>query len=570
MKSPVIFDLLRRAILSFLLVVAVLWGVAPAYAGDAAARQTTEAVTAKAASNDEVQELKSRLKDLDESTRKNYDLELERGRKQVDWWMTFLALFAAVIGFAIPYLVVRKDKESIQQDKKSIEETKKVIEQDKAQIKQFLEEVKGMKDDAGEHLNQVRQSREEAERILQGIQSGTPSAKGEEIDKAAAIVKGDKKANPILSLRAEAVAAEKANDINKTHTLWAAIAELATEDAIAQFNAGYWASELSNRAEAGEKLYWLRQAGRHYKLSLGIKSNLYEAANNWGSVLDEEARAVVETDLSAARTLWQQAGENYRQALAIKPDKHEAAYNWGNALDNEACAIAETDLSAARTLWQQAGEKYRQALAIKPGVHKAANNWGLALASEARAVAGTDLPAARALWQLAGEKFRQALAIKPDMHEAANNWGSALDAEARTIAGTELSAACTLWQQAGEKYQQALAIKPDKHEAANNWGITLLLEVGAVKASDLDRSNQLLEQAEQLLLGHAAAAPGLVAYNLACIYGLRGDVQNCLKWLRVSQEHGKLPDCKHLREDKDLDPVWNDPAFIEWLSKVCP
>jgi len=145
-----------------------------------------------------------------------------------------------------------------------------------------------------------------------------------------------------------------------------------------------------------------------------------------------------------------------------------------------------------------------------------------------------------------------------------------LDNEALAVAGGDLVAARALWNQAGEKYRQALAIKPDMHEAANNFGSALVSEANAIAASDSAEAEQLLNQAEQLLLRHADAAPGLVAYNLACVYGLRGNAHDCLRWLRVSQEHGKLPDCKHLREDKDLDPVRNDPEFAEWFKQVCP
>jgi len=79
-----------------------------------------------------------------------------------------------------------------------------------------------------------------------------------------------------------------------------------------------------------------------------------------------------------------------------------------------------------------------------------------------------------------------------------------------------------------------------------------------------------LQQAERLLLEHVEATPGEMAYNLACVYGLRTDVQSCLKWLRVSQHHKILPDCANLRDDKDLDAVRNAPEYVEWLKQVYP
>lgn len=163
--------------------------------------------------------------------------------------------------------------------------------------------------------------------------------------------------------------------------------------------------------------------------------------------------------------------------------------------------------------------------------------------------------------------YALALTLKPDMHEVANNWGVTLNNEAKLLAATNLAAARALWLQAGEKYQWALSIKSDKHEAAINWGGALITEASTNK--DVTRSQQLLSQAEQLLLAHADAAPGLVAYNLACLYGLRADIQQCLHWLNICQSHKELPDCSHLRADKDLDAVRNSPEFIAWLATVC-
>lgn len=471
-------------------------------------------LAASGASNaSEVQELKARLKELEDATRKNYEFELENQHKRVDWWMTFLGVLAAIMAIAgglIPFLMGRKDKE--------------LIEAFKMQSEMLLKDIEGMRDKVRGYAKDSFQEMEEleaAKKTLENFVSGS-AAVNEKVQEAAEKVEQDKTTDPLLRLRAEAVSASKPGSAEKAYKLWATLAELSEQDASAHFNAGYWAQELGVRAELDEKMRWLRQAGSHYA-----------------------------------------------QGLALKPDSHEAAYNWGNALKAEAEASAVIDLATARELWRQAGEKYRQALTLKPDKHNASNNWGVALADEANALAATDFAAAHELWRQAGEKYRQGLAFKPDLNEAAYNWGNVLAAEAATLSGIDPGAARGLWREAGEKYRQALAIKPDDHEAANSWGAALIGEANTIAESEPEELNRLLEQAEQLLLQHAGAAPGVVAYNLACVYGVRSDVQNCLHWLKVCQKHGKLSSCEYVHKDKDLDPVRNDPEFIAWLQQAC-
>jgi hypothetical protein len=125
-------------------------------------------------------------------------------------------------------------------------------------------------------------------------------------------------------------------------------------------------------------------------------------------------------------------------------------------------------------------------------------------------------------------------------------------------------------QLAQNHYAQALILKPDKHEAAHNLGVALLSEAEAIRDVNQDRSNELLNQALRMLGEHARDAPELVAYILACVYGLGGNVEYCLKWLEVCKAHNKLPNCELLRAERYLDPVRNDPAFIEWFKQVCP
>ncbi|MCE5180292.1 MAG: hypothetical protein LLG15_00685, partial [Betaproteobacteria bacterium] len=154
--------------------------------------------------------------------------------------------------------------------------------------------------------------------------------------------------------------------------------------------------------------------------------------------------------------------------------------------------------------------------------------------------------------------------IKRDFHEAAYNWGIALDDEAEALAPSDPPTARSLWQAAGERYRQVLEIKRDFHDAANNWGIALIHEYHALQATDPEAAKSLLNQALLRCQEAEAIKPGAGAYNLACIAALNHDVRGCIEWLNTSRRHGSLPSAEHLREDRDLDWVREQPDFQVW------
>ena len=614
MKNKLSIKLLTRWIAAPLLVGCLFaWVVSPAYPSDVVSRVVQPQkpqVAIKVASDNasDVQDIKDRIKELESKERQNFTLLLDDQRKKIDWWFSFLAVLTAVMAIAgglIPFLMARKDKE--------------IIEQDKEKIKQRLSEIEAMRLDAANHVDKIHQDAADvvkAKEELQSYQSNKETENKGKIQQAIETVRKDTTDDIGLGLRTAAIAASEANEAEKAYSLWNALVQLNQNDASAQFNAGYWAQELGEHVNSIDSTRWLQLAGAHYQQALSInpdkrnaafnwgnalaaeaqflgasdlaavrrlwqqagekyqqalriKPNEPDAINNWGNVLAAEAQVLAASDPVVARSLWQQAEEKYQEALRIKPDKHEAVYNWGRALDEEAQALVATDPEAARSLWQQAGEKYKEALRIKPDKHEAAYNWGRALDEEAQALVATDPVAARSLWQQAGEKYKEALRIKPDKHEAAYNWGCALDEEAQALVATDPVAARSLWQQAGEKFQLALHIKPNMHEAANSWGAVLLQVADVIAASDSEQLSVLLDQTEKMLLAHADAARGVVSYNLACVYGRRGDVPRCLHWLSISKTEKELPDCAHLSSDKDLDPVRNTPEFNAWFVSVC-
>jgi hypothetical protein len=84
---------------------------------------------------------------------------------------------------------------------------------------------------------------------------------------------------------------------------------------------------------------------------------------------------------------------------------------------------------------------------------------------------------------------------------------------------------------------------------------------GDEKTSFFDQAEKLLKKAEELL-------PGRGSYNLACLYALNKDPNECLKWLKKSRETKYLPGRSHLEKDTDLNNVRDLPWFKEFIEEL--
>ncbi|MCH8622541.1 hypothetical protein [Undibacterium sp. TS12] len=325
------------------------------------------------------------------------------------------------------------------------------------------------------------------------------------------------------------------------------------------------ATMLSSTDPAQASSKW-QLAGEKYSQALAIKPDKHEALLNWGAALSNEAMMLSSTDPDQASSKWQLAAEKYSQALVIKPDKHEALNNWGNALHKEATMLSSTDPAQASSKWQLATEKYSQALAIKPDKHDALNNWGNALSNEAMMLSSTDPDQASSKWQLAAEKYSQALAIKPDMHDALNNWGNALSNEATMLSSTDPAQASSKWQLAAEKYREALGISPNHSQAHSNLAIVLVKQ--SFKEADTYSRAALLDEAQDLLMRGEELDEGSCAYNLACVFALKLDINQTVTWLDKCAAFGRLNDKAFIDGDRDFDLIRSHPEFTAWMEKT--
>lgn len=203
--------------------------------------------------------------------------------------------------------------------------------------------------------------------------------------------------------------------------------------------------------------------------------------------------------------------------------------------------------------WNQAGEAYcrgeyetvtklcSEMSQSQPSISEIFNNWGTTLNLWAR-VGG---PHAESRFQQACEKYQKATELKPDSPDAFYNWGTALYAWAK-LGGADVE---FLYQQACEKCQKAAEIKSDQWDVFKVWGSVLLC---LVRMQVGEKKEELLKQAEEKCLRAEAIEPGSGAYNLGCVYGIRGDEANCRKWLEAAQKKGTLPTWQYAMEDPDL------------------
>jgi Plant specific mitochondrial import receptor subunit TOM20 len=316
---------------------------------------------------------------------------------------------------------------------------------------------------------------------------------------------------------------------------------------------------LFGKAYAANKLDDHMMAARLYedyltRCSNDIPSDRAIALSNWGAALTLQAKIRQGDEADA---LFTDASRKYSAAVAINPNMHGAFSNWGAALSAHAQIKQGSD---ADMLFAKAGEKYAAALAIKPDMHEAYFGWGSALSEQAKTKDGDE---ADQLYAQAYAKYDAVLAIKRDDHEALCNWGNAFlyQASSKTSAIAD-----ELYEKAYSKYGEALAFQPSDHQILWNWGAALWYQAKTKQGAEADA---LFAQAEEKLRVSEQLMPGFRAYNLSCLFAVRGDAGKAAEWLIVSRAKGvNFPGCAHLAADSDFDAVRDAPEFKAALAQI--
>ena len=247
-----------------------------------------------------------------------------------------------------------------------------------------------------------------------------------------------------------------------------------------------------------------------------------------------------------------EAIEEYKAATELKPEYSEAYYNWGLAL----CLLAKTKSgNEAEELYKEACKKYDKAITYKKDDHEAYNNWGVALMELAKTKSGNE---AEKLYTEAFEKYKLATTYKKDKHEAYNNWGNALEDLAKTKSGSEAE---ELYKEACKKYDKAITYKQDYHEAYNNWGVALM---DLAKTKSGSEAEELYKEAFEKY--NEAIKYGGNSYNLACLYAIRNQKAEALKYLEQTLARNEIT-VDFVEQDEDWKNLRNDPDFQDLLSR---
>lgn len=146
--------------------------------------------------------------------------------------------------------------------------------------------------------------------------------------------------------------------------------------------------------------------------------------------------------------------------------------------------------------------------------------------------------------------------------EALYNWGFALLHQAKTKSGEQ---AAKLYQEAIDKFSFCLTIEPAYLGAAIDGGVAYM-ELARVKA--VESNDSLYEKAKDYFEKANAIQAGSASYNLACIYGLRGDKEACLTALEIAKGKGSLPVPADILADPDLGGVKNQEWFIDFMESL--
>lgn len=203
----------------------------------------------------------------------------------------------------------------------------------------------------------------------------------------------------------------------------------------------------------------------------------------------------------------------------------------------------------------EASEEYKAATELNPEYSEAYNNWGIALVKLAKTKSGSE---AEELYKEAFEEYNLATTYKQDDHQVYYNWGVALMKLATIKSGNEAE---ELYEEAFEKYKLATTYKQDDHNTYDAWGVAL---VELAKTKSGSEAKELLNEAIKKF--QQAVEYGGDAYNLACLYAIRNQKVEALKYLDIALSRKEIT-VDFVEQDEDWKNLRNDPDFQDLLSR---
>ena len=166
------------------------------------------------------------------------------------------------------------------------------------------------------------------------------------------------------------------------------------------------------------------------------------------------------------------------------------------------------------------------------------------------------------LFKAAYQGYAEVLHDDPLRAEALYNWGFSLLHQAKIKTGDE---AANLYQDAIQKFAFCMLINPDYLGSAINGGVAYmdLARLKKVKPADT-----LYELASKQFEKANAIQAGTASYNLACIYGLQGNKDECMKALEKARDRGALPEADEILNDPDLAGIKEQDWFVAFMEAL--
>ncbi|WP_315570949.1 SIR2 family protein [Alloprevotella tannerae] len=156
----------------------------------------------------------------------------------------------------------------------------------------------------------------------------------------------------------------------------------------------------------------------------------------------------------------------------------------------------------------------------------------------------------------ASEEYKAAIELNPNNPEAYNNWGTVLCHLAQTKTDSEGE---KLYKEACEKFKEGISYKKDV--AYYNWGYALMAQA---KTKSGKEAEELYEDAFEKY--NLALKYGGGAYNLACLYAIRNQKAEALKYLEQTLARNEIT-VDFVEQDEDWKNLRNDPDFQDLLSR---
>jgi hypothetical protein len=160
------------------------------------------------------------------------------------------------------------------------------------------------------------------------------------------------------------------------------------------------------------------------------------------------------------------------------------------------------------------------------------------------------------------QSYAEILHDDPLRAAALYHWGFTLLHHAKTKSGDE---AIKLYEDCIVKFAFCMLIDPNYMGAAIDGGVAYM---DLARLKGVAPSDELYELARKQFEKANSIQAGTASYNLACIYGLRGEGDACLKALQNSKDKGSLPDAQDILNDPDLAGVKNQSWFLEFMESL--